>query len=145
MTTRAPGSILESTSGSFLASGEGLTSLGLVVALLNLGCGPSREQVGRVIERGAPLVQAIRTYESDTGQPPPSLDALVPKYLPAVPTTGLEAFPEYGYTVDRERPHRWRLSVRMESLGFKHMHFDPSRQYEIPVTELRDGWVMITP
>ncbi len=31
-------------------------------------------------------MNAIRTYEAETGNFPPSLDALVPDYLPAVPT-----------------------------------------------------------
>jgi hypothetical protein len=73
------------------------------------------------------------------------LDSLVPKYLDAIPSTGLTTFPAFSYTVSSTEPQRWKLSVRMESLGFKHMRYDPSRQYEIPVTEIHDGWVMVAP
>jgi hypothetical protein len=73
------------------------------------------------------------------------LEALVPKYLDAVPSTGLTSFPAFSYTVSSTEPQHWKLSVRMETLGFKHMRYDPSRQYEIPVTEIHDGWVMVAP
>jgi hypothetical protein len=115
-----------------------------LMVLLAIACGPSKVDVSRIIERGAPLVKAIQAYEADTGKPPASLQVLVPRYLVAIPTTGLDASPDYRYDVNQE-PRRWRLSVRMEKLGFKHMRFDPSRQYEIPVAELSGGWVMVTP
>lgn len=117
----------------------------LAAALLSIGCGPSREDIGGVIDRAAPLVRAIHAYVADQGHPPPALGALVPKYLPGLPTTGLAAFPSFEYDVGPDDPHRWRLTVRLESLGFRHLRYDPRRQYEIPVTELHDGWVTVTP
>jgi hypothetical protein len=100
-----------------------------------------------VIDRSRPLIQAIQAYESAHGRAPDSLEALVPKFIPAVPTTGLEleGSRHFHYLVEDDPPHRWKLSVHMEALGFKHMRFDPSKRYEIPVSTLRDGWVMVTP
>lgn len=49
--------------------------------------------------RGCLLLAALRLYEAETGAPAPTLDALVPRYLPAVP-----ADPYDG------RPYRYRLS-----------------------------------
>ena len=98
-----------------------------------------------MIDRAAPLVKALNAFDADEGHPPATLAALVPKYLAAIPTTGLEQYPEFGYNVGPEDPHHWRLSAKMESLGFRHMRYDPSHQYEIPVRELRDGWVMVDP
>lgn len=117
----------------------------LTGALLGTACGLSRADIDRVIERGAPLVKAIHAFQADVGHPPTNLGALVPKYLPTIPTTGLDAFPSFEYHVGPDDPHWWRLSVSVESLGFRHMRYDPSRRYEIPVTELHDGWVMVTP
>ena len=122
-----------------------LPTLCLVALLVNASCGPSKAEIAAVIDRAAPLVRAIRAYESDAGRPPASLNALVPKYLAAVPTTGLDASPSYDYTVRPGRPPRWDLMVHVAGFGFKHMRYDPRREYEIPVTELRDGWVMIDP
>jgi hypothetical protein len=31
----------------------------------------------------------------------------------------------------------------MDTFGFKHIVFDPSRRYDIAGSKLRDGWVMI--
>jgi hypothetical protein len=119
--------------------------LGLAYVLS--ACGASRVEVDEVINNGAPLVRAVRTYEADHKRAPASLEALVPRYLAAIPSTGLasDVSREYRYTVDDRPPYAWKLSVRMESLGFKHMRYDPSRRFELPVRELRDGWVMVTP
>lgn len=48
-------------------------------------------------ERSAPLVEAIHRFEADTGAPPRELADLVPKYLSAVPGTGMTGYPEYTY------------------------------------------------
>lgn len=113
--------------------------------LLFAACWTSRAEVDRVIERAKPLVAAIHSYERATGEPPVSLDALVPRYLAAVPSTGLNASPDFDYTFDRESKRSWRLVVKMPEFGFKHMRYDPSGKYEVPVTRLHDGWVMVDP
>ena len=50
-------------------------------------------------ERSKPMVNAIRAYEQKHGNPPDSLDALVPEFIPFVPTTGIGAYPKYDYSV----------------------------------------------
>jgi hypothetical protein len=117
--------------------------IGLTAALLD--CGPSRRQIDGVIDRSRSLIQAIGAYEAANGRPPISLTALVPKYLAIVPRTGLESFAsqEFDYHVQAEPPYRWRLTVRLEPFGFKHIVFDPSRRYDIAGSNLRDGWVMV--
>ncbi len=50
-------------------------------------------------ERSAPLVQAIRSYESRHGTPPADLAALVPQFLPSIPSTGMAAYPRFEYHV----------------------------------------------
>jgi hypothetical protein len=50
-------------------------------------------------ERSRPLVEALHAYERYHGQPAPSLDALVPGQLPAIPGTGLDGYPAYDYQV----------------------------------------------
>jgi hypothetical protein len=56
----------------------------------------------RLAKRSVPLVQAIRAYEAQHGQPPPSLAALVPDFLSAVPNTGMGAYPDYKYYTGEE-------------------------------------------
>lgn len=48
-------------------------------------------------DRSVDLVQAIERYQRDAGAPPPSLDVLVPQYLPQIPHTGMAAYPDYEY------------------------------------------------
>ena len=62
-----------------------------------------------------------------------------------LPHTGLDVCPNYLYTLRPGPSEEWALSVRMERLGPKHMSLAPSGQYSIPVSPLRDGWVMVTP
>jgi hypothetical protein len=53
---------------------------------------------GRFIERSEPLIAAIREYDAVYGHPPETLDALVPEFLPEVPSTGVGSSPVYEYT-----------------------------------------------
>ena len=52
----------------------------------------------RLAKRSQPLVAAVRAFEQRHGRPPESLQALVPEFLPSVPSTGLGAYPEYRYS-----------------------------------------------
>ena len=47
--------------------------------------------------RSEPLVAAIHRYEKEKGTPPNDLQELVPGYLPAIPQTGMGAYPRYHY------------------------------------------------
>ncbi len=53
----------------------------------------------RLAERSAPLVNSIHEYERSHGKPPAKLEHLVPEFLPAVPETGMGAYPDYKYEV----------------------------------------------
>ncbi len=71
--------------------------------------------------RAKPLVAAIHQYEQDHHAPPESLQNLVPEYLPAIPSTGMGAYPEFQYSTGancRRRNHEnpWTLSV-LTSIG----------------------------
>ena len=44
-------------------------------------------------QNSAPLVRAIRAYARDEGIPPPSLKALVPRYIAQLPETGYRPNP----------------------------------------------------
>lgn len=56
--------------------------------------------------RSEPLVAAIHAFQHEHGAPPPSLVALVPGYLSAVPATGMQAYPDYEYSVFRASSSR---------------------------------------
>ena len=57
-------------------------------------------------ERSRPLVEAIEAYAADRGEPPDKLEDLVPKYLPAVPGTGMRVYPKYEY-IKKDDPEKW--------------------------------------
>lgn len=59
----------------------------MVLALLALSC-KDQERIQRedaLKQNLAQMRSAIAAYHTDEGRYPPSLDALVPKYLPAIP------------------------------------------------------------
>jgi hypothetical protein len=49
--------------------------------------------------RSQGLIAAIKRFHTDNGRPPHDLQELVPKYLPAIPDTGVARFPTYDYRV----------------------------------------------
>jgi hypothetical protein len=51
----------------------------------------------RFAERATPIVDAIERYSKEKGQPPPSLEELVPDYLPSIPATGVGSAREFRY------------------------------------------------
>lgn len=85
-------------------AGAALVLLACAVAIVAIASGRRaridirREAFARLAERSKPLVAAIHAYERDHGAPPPNLEALVPTYLPAVPSTGMGSYPDYGYS-----------------------------------------------
>jgi len=89
----------------------------------------------RLAERSAPLVQAIRKYESDHKYPPDKLADLVPDYLPEIPRTGMGAYPEYEYHVGSDiwvcTRNKWILKVFTPSglINFDMFVFFPDGNY----------------
>jgi len=102
----------------------------------------------RVIRHSQPLVAAITDYQHDHGTPPPNLEALVPKYLAAVPDTGITAFPAYHYKVDG---NAWSLSIGCPfgMIDFSYYRYCASPKdlkTELESTELKEqagNWVYI--
>jgi hypothetical protein len=72
-------------------------------------------------ERSAGLVAAIKRFEAERGNPPTTLQDLVPDFLPHVPKTGMGAYPDYEYLVgEKARPYAgnpWVLVVSTPSGG----------------------------
>ena len=56
-----------------------------------------RVGLAQAARRAQPLLLAIENYEKDRGQPPANLEVLVPTYLPAIPATGMVAYPQFRY------------------------------------------------
>lgn len=86
--------------------------------------------------RSVPLVAAIRAYEAKRGEPPPNLAALVPEFLPSVPSTGMGAYPKYEYASDSSVAQRyegnpWVLFVNTGSgaLNFDRFIYLPRQNY----------------
>lgn len=89
----------------------------------------------RVAERSQPLAAAITAYEAKHGQPPQSLDELVPEYIDAIPSTGVGTFPNYHYHTDREgkfNGNNWMLMAGQPGIvmGFDDFHYYPRQNYK---------------
>ncbi len=78
-------------------------------------------------ERSKPLVEAIKKYEREHGTPPESLEALIPKYLPQIPSTRMSAYPKYEYVSGEKARHYdgnpWALYVFTPSGGINFDQF----------------------
>jgi hypothetical protein len=77
--------------------GAVLTGAPLVVLGLNLGERVRRDAFVQLAARSASLVQAVREFEAKQGRLPAQLAELAPTFIPAVPGTGLCAYPGYAY------------------------------------------------
>lgn len=85
-------------------------------------------------ERSAPLVRAIRAYEVRHGTPPTDLAALVPGFLPAIPGTGMAAYPSYRYYAGERAANYegnpWVLSVfTPRGTNFDEFNYFPLQNY----------------
>jgi hypothetical protein len=76
-------------------------------------------------ERSKPLVAAIQSYERKHGHPPDSLKELVPEFIPAVPSTGMGAYPEYRYSspATNYEGNPWVITVFTPSGGINFDQF----------------------
>lgn len=93
-------------------------------------------QFAELAERTRPLTAAIRAFEHDNGGPPPSLEALVPAYIPAIPGTGLEAYPAFRYlsgkkAADQYWGNPWvlHLDTSEGALDFDYFYYLPLQNY----------------
>ena len=66
------------------------------------------------MQRAAPVIRAVKAYVSDTGRPPASLQAQVPRYLPRLPAPGDLAQGGWQFQVGRKpRAGGWALWVKV--------------------------------
>jgi hypothetical protein len=96
--------------------------------------------------RAQVLVDAISAYEVANGHPPGDLRDLVPAHLPAVPHTGMGAFPEFFYSKG-DSPYdrgRWRLAVDVGAtpLDWEMLEYRPAQDYPERATRY-GGWALI--
>ncbi len=116
----------------------------LVACLLLGGITYAAIHIGRTIrtrafvalaERSDALVDGIKAYERAYGEPPASLDSLIPEFLPSIPHTGIGAYPQYRYVVSKEPNQHdgnpWVLSVFTPSriLDFDQFVYYPLQNY----------------
>ena len=57
------------------------------------------DEFSALAKRSQALTDALARYMDERGSAAPTLNALVPGYLPEVPGTGIERFPEYKYRI----------------------------------------------
>jgi hypothetical protein len=82
-----------------------------------LGVAVARFALEQIAARGRPIVQALAEYERDFGHEPESLNDLVPRYLPSVPTTGLKHSPTFDFSLEPVAGHRHTIQKRHLFIG----------------------------
>ncbi|MBL7214050.1 MAG: hypothetical protein ISS71_00060 [Phycisphaerae bacterium] len=60
----------------------------------------------KLAQRSQSLIKAVRAYEQAYGNPPDSLQKLVPEFISEVPNTGMGGYPEYRY-LSGENAMQW--------------------------------------
>jgi hypothetical protein len=107
--------------------------------------------LAQAIQQADSIILALEAYRSRLGAYPPTLSALVPAYLPALPSTGMLAYPAFGYRVNSEvpnatSPYELRVEMPMELNADVLVYWPgrvyPERLYDGAVTAL-DGWAYI--
>ncbi|MCR9243992.1 MAG: hypothetical protein NXI31_03100 [bacterium] len=86
-------------------------------------------------ERAVPLVAAIEGFEAQHGRPPRDLEELVPRWIVAIPRTGMPAYPLFTYALGKrlangETVPRWELRVSCgDGLRRDRFCYQPEQQY----------------
>ena len=83
-------------------------------------------------ERSEPLIRAIHRFEDEHGSPPPTLEVLVPDYLPAIPEAVVGGSEPYHYRAGGSGYDQWSLRVHASSgMGsFDEFIYLPNQDYE---------------
>ncbi|HEY9172605.1 MAG TPA: hypothetical protein VI136_10010 [Verrucomicrobiae bacterium] len=63
-----------------------------------------RNAYAAVAQRSRPLIQAINAFTKECDHPPETLEQLVPRFIEAVPGTGMGACPSFEYVTGGARP-----------------------------------------
>lgn len=86
-------------------------------------------------ERSTPLIEAIGQFERDTGDPPETLEHLVPGYLTRVPSTEMGAYPDWGFLVTKDTgswgENSWVISMEASKglLNWDRFLYFPEQDY----------------
>lgn len=78
----------------------------------------------RAAERAARVVRAVEAYAHDSGSYPPSLEALVPQYLPEVPKAKPTMTGDFRYSAPAPDRAPTLLYVELPPFGRRAYHFD---------------------
>jgi hypothetical protein len=89
-----------------------------------------------IISNGKPLIAAIHRYHAVHGAWPPDLRPLVPTFLPAIPQTGLAAFPAFDYVVGPDASNQYhgnpwvvRVSTPSGGINWDQLIYYPRQNY----------------
>ena len=87
----------------------------------------------RAVAAAQPLTQALHSFERDAGRPARMLSELVPRYIAAVPGTGMGGYTNWRYLVgsDAYEGNSWVLCIRMTGPGisFDQVLYFPNQRY----------------
>lgn len=113
----------------------GLT--GIPYLVFGKGYDPRKEGVRKIQKRGELVIAALERFRKDNGIYPDTLEALVPKYLPEIPSTGAVAYPKFVYTRDLYKPEKMGpatyFSLKVEAgkgTNFDFIIYVPDRNYQ---------------
>jgi hypothetical protein len=97
--------------------------------------------VTTISRKGAPLVNALKSYKAIHGEYPHALSELVPAYLSKVPTLGLAAIPSFEYQCVKGQRFYLTVGTRITFLDFSACVYDstPDIEESWPTLEV-DGW-----
>ncbi|MBA3858292.1 MAG: hypothetical protein C0507_15415 [Cyanobacteria bacterium PR.3.49] len=93
----------------------------------------------QLASRTKPLIAAIEKYEKVNGHAPDKLQDLIPGFMPAIPKTGIGAYPKYRYELLKKEKDSWQLTVDCSRgwLNWDEFYYLPSKKYP----ERYGGWV----
>jgi hypothetical protein len=106
--------------------------IGLIVSVVVLGEAEDYA-LEMVSDRSMSLVRAIENYRRRFGHPPGNLTELVPAFLPAVPTTGMDVFSDYTYAPESgacSEKNRWSLVISMPDFDIAYFVYCPLQDYD---------------
>jgi len=95
------------------------------------------EALPKLAERSNTLIAAIKLYEQKEGAPPDTLAALVPEFIPNIPTTGIGVCPKYDYRSLTNNwaygNNKWVLQVQGagDPISFDTFIYLPMQDYSI--------------
>jgi hypothetical protein len=96
----------------------------IVAAWVGIGVGGflssavRKQALERLVGRSRPLIAAIETYERKHRRAPESLNALVPEFLPAVPSPGPSVDWHYWADASEDGRTRWSLDTRIHYYNY---------------------------